>query len=206
MGSAARSRINVGRMADVMSPSRPTRSLLARLAVSAVATLVVAGCVAGAQPGATATPATTSPPTASPATTSPSASPDAAASPANTTPEPTTSAASTTQTGWGLILDSVPAGFPRYPGATTTQPPPEPVSDALETAASVDDVAGWYRDALGSAGFATTDLSSPLEDGSRVLDAATSDSPCRAQLTFRPLGSSTMIIVLYGAGCAGTSG
>ena len=187
------------------SSSSSNRQWLARLVTGALLALGAAGCVAGATPSVT----TPSADTATPAT------PAAVASPGPTSPATPTQAAEaspetpipTTRTDWGVILDAVPSAFPRYPTATTTEPPPEPVSAALETDASVDEAATWYRDALASAGFSSIDLANALEDGTRVLDAATDASACRVQLTFRPLGGSTMIIVLYGAGCvAGTGG
>ncbi len=108
-----------------------------------------------------------------------------------------------TQTDWGAILDALPEGFPVYPGAEPADPPPQPVSAAFETSAGADQVATWYRDAMTADGFASVDLSDALEDGSRVLDVQTDLPECRIQVTFRPLGGSTMITVLYGAGCVG---
>ena len=40
----------------------------------------------------------------------------------------------------------------------------------------------------------------------RVLDLASDVPECRVQATFHPAGGSTMISVLYGAGCAGGDG
>jgi hypothetical protein len=185
----------------VRSPSL-IRLRLARLVAGALVTLVATGCVAAATPAAVTAPSTTasvgpvsaasvSPAIATPTETAPSAVTDST----DGTPAPTT------QTDWGAILDTVPDAFPRYPGAATTESPREPVSAALEAGASLDEVASWYRDALGSAGYSSLDLSTALEDGSRVLDAATGAPGCRVQLTFHPRGGSTMIIVLYGAGC-----
>ncbi len=109
----------------------------------------------------------------------------------------------TTQTDWGAILDALPDGFPVYPTAEVAEPPSEPVSAAFSTPDPVDQVAGWYRNALEAAGFSTVDLSEPLEDGSRVLDSQSDVPECRIQVTFHPQGGSTMITVRYGAGCAG---
>ncbi len=170
--------------------------------------LAIAGC---------GTSTTTVPPGGSAGTSTPpvAASPgDSKAPPAPTavpggvsiSPGPVASRIPTSQTDWGAILDALPQGFPVYPDADVAEPPPEPVSAAFETADGVDQVATWYRDALTDAGFSTVDLSDPLEDGSRVLDSATDLPECRVQLTFRPLGGSTMIVVLYGAGCAGAQG
>jgi hypothetical protein len=108
-----------------------------------------------------------------------------------------------TQTDWGAILDALPDGFPVYPGATVADPPPEPVSASFDATDGVDQVATWYRDAMAAAGYGALDLSDALEDGSRVLDAQSDLPECRIQVTFRPLGGSTMITVLYAAGCVG---
>jgi hypothetical protein len=113
---------------------------------------------------------------------------------------------STTVAGWGTILDSVPAAFPVYPGAKPADASSGPVSGAWLAPVSVDPVATWYRKALEAQGFATRNLSSVLEDGSRVLDTASDLPECRIQTTFRPAGGSTMITVLYGSGCAGGGG
>ena len=121
-------------------------------------------------------------------------------------PEPDATPAATTQTDWGAITDALPEGFPVFPGATVAEPPAEPASGAFIATAGVDEVATWYRDALEATGQSTLDLSTPLEDGSRVLDMQGDLPECRVRLTFRPAGGSTMIIVLVGAGCAGGEG
>jgi hypothetical protein len=105
-----------------------------------------------------------------------------------------------------LITDVLPQGFPVFPDAAIADPPAEPVSGALIAPAGVDEVATWYRDALEATGKSTLDLSSPLEDGSRVLDMQGDLPECRLQLTFRPEGGSTMITVLVAAGCVGGGG
>ncbi len=115
-------------------------------------------------------------------------------------------ATSTTATDWGTILDAVPEGFPVYPGASAVEPSGGPASGAWLTGDDVSAVARWYRDTLEELGFTTDNLSSALEDGSRVLDTVSDLPECRIQTTFRPAGESTMIIVLYGAGCAGGEG
>lgn len=105
----------------------------------------------------------------------------------------------TTDTPWGRIVDAIPATFPRYPGADDTDVA-EPVTAAWIADDDAGRVAAWYRTALQDVGFSSVELSAPLEDGSMVLDAAGTEG-CKAQLTFRPAGESTMISVLYGAGC-----
>lgn len=125
--------------------------------------------------------------------------------PSDTPPAPPAET-STTSTDWGTILDSVPEGFPVYGNAKPVDASDGPASGAWLADVGVDRVAVWYRDSLEELGFTTDNLSSPLEDGSRVLDTVSDLPECRIQTTFRPTGESTMIIVLYGAGCAGGEG
>ena len=107
----------------------------------------------------------------------------------------------------GAILDVVPDGFPVIPGAKPAEGLDEPASGWWLAEANVDDVASWYAGGARRAGLHRLgDLSSPLEDGSRVLDVSSDLPECRLQLAFRPAGGSTIIMVLYGAGCAGGEG
>ena len=59
---------------------------------------------------------------------------------------------------------------------------------------------------LEAAGYQTINLSDPLEDGSRVLDSQTDLPECQVQTTFLPEGGSTMITVLFAAGCVALGG
>ena len=93
-----------------------------------------------------------------------------------------------------------------YPGAAAVDPMDGPATHAWEAVAPPDEVAGWYADTFEELGWSHIDLGSPLEDGTQVLDLGTDLPECRVQLTFRPLGGSTMIILMYGAGCAGGDG
>ncbi len=194
-----------------MRPSPIARALLPALAfgLAVVLAIVLAAC-GGIAPSA---PSTTPVPTAVGATSGPTGGPTQApeptAVPGGQTPgesEPVATPAATTQTDWGAITDALPEGFPVFPGATVAEPPAEPASGAFIATAGVDEVATWYRDALEATGQSTLDLSTPLEDGSRVLDMQGDLPECRVRLTFRPAGGSTMIIVLVGAGCAGGEG
>ncbi len=185
----------------------PTRSPLAALAVVAI---LVAGC--GASTAATPSAAAPS------AVAQRSATPSHAATPKPTPvltpvpgggsdePVPPPVNPGTTVTDWGTILDAVPKDLPVYPGAEPAELPDGPNSGAWSVGADVEAVSTWYRQRLKEAGFTNLDLSSPLEDGSRVLDITTDLPECRIELTFRPVNGSTMIIVMYGAGCAGGDG
>ncbi len=164
----------------------------------AVLALVAGGCTGSP----TATPTASVPTPEITTSPSPSEAPSAVASPAAPAPTPV----STTQTAWGAIVDAVPDSFPVYPGAQIADPPAEPVSAAYISSDGVDAIATWYRTALEGLGFSTMSLSNALEDGSRVLDIQGDLPECRIQATFRPEGGSTMITVLYGAGCAGGQG
>jgi hypothetical protein len=148
---------------------------------------------AGASPVRTVNPRPTVPP---PASTGPGTRP----------PGPPATPVGTTKTAWGVILDAVPDTFPLFPDASPADPLPEAVSGAWITKATVDEVATWYHDAVLNAAFASADLGSALEDGSRVLDVQGDLPECKAQVTIRPVNGSTMISVLYGAGCAATGG
>ena len=106
-----------------------------------------------------------------------------------------------TDTEWGRIWDALPAGFPRYPGAT-------PADDAAATPASAryevsgsdpEAIAAWLKAGMETARF-HTDLSGPLEDGSLTLDSV-GDAGCRIQTTIAPLGGMTFVTVLYGSDC-----
>ncbi|HEY6570944.1 MAG TPA: hypothetical protein VIZ22_11655 [Candidatus Limnocylindrales bacterium] len=190
------------------------RSPRSRLAVVALVTgvvLTLAACGDATRPPATVIASLPAPTSDAPASPTPAApgEPSPTAVPGGQTidPEPPpTQRPTTTKTDWGVILDAVPDDFPRYPGAAGIDSPDEPVSEALETADGVEEVATWYREALEAAGYMTIDLSAPLEDGSRVLDSQTDIPECRVQTTFRPEGEATMITVLFAAGCVALGG
>ena len=175
-----------------------------------VAGLLIASLAACGSPGPSSTEAA---PSAATATASPAVATPATPS-VELTPVPGGATGSpeipdrpaTTVTAWGTIVDRVPDGFPVVPGARIADGVDEAVSGAWITDAGVDEVAPWYVSAFTELGWSTVDLGSVLEDGSRVLDLASDLPECRVQTTFRPAGESTMIIVLYGAGCAGGEG
>jgi len=184
----------------------PTHTRLAALGLLLV---LVAACGASAThtPSPVSSPAAVRTPAPSHAATpkpSPKATPALTPVPVDSEePVPPPVNPGTTVTDWGTILDVVPKDFPVYPGAEPADLPEGPNSGAWSVGADVGPVATWYRDRLKSAGFTIDNLSTPLEDGSRVLDVSSDLPECKIQTTFRPADGSTMIIVLYGAGCAG---
>jgi hypothetical protein len=134
----------------------------------------------------------------------PSGEPSAGASAPDVSP-PAGSAGtgSQTDTEWGRIWDTVPAGFPTYPGSTIADDTgEEPVSARYAIAGGGDpaEIASWMQAAVETATFSTESLSGPLEDGSFVLDSV-GDGECRLQVTITPMGGLTFVTVRYGAAC-----
>ncbi len=166
-----------------------------RLAACAALLLILGACTAGGT--ASPRPATALPGTASPVAASQAvASREPAATPA--------ASIATTGTSWGVILDQAPSAFPRYPGAADANgATTDPVSQSVSTSASVATVSGWYATALSPIGYKQTSISNPAEDGSVVaeFDGGSLGSGCRAQITYKPMGSLTLIFVLVAAGC-----
>jgi hypothetical protein len=188
------------------------RSIVPILGLVAALAITVIGCADSSRPssvppsGAVPSASTTADATATPQDTD---APAPTAVPGGQTVEPgpvETHKPTTTKTDWGVILDSVPEDFPQYPGAKVVDSPDEPVSAAYEAKATVDEVARWYRKATEEAAWSTLDLSDALEDGSRVLDSQGDLPECQVQTTFRPEGDSTLITVLYAAGCVALGG
>jgi hypothetical protein len=171
--------------------ARPLRLLL--LCATAIA------AVACGPSGSTGNAGSTSGATASGTPGEPSASLQGEASP---DAEPGASGSVTqTDTEWGRIWDALPAGFPRYPGAT-------PADDAAATPASAryevsgsdpETIAAWLQAGMETARF-STDVSGPLEDGTVTLDSVGA-AGCRIQTTVAPLGGMSFVTVLYGSNC-----
>jgi hypothetical protein len=131
----------------------------------------------------------------------PSASPEPTPGPtASVTPEPTRPGQ--TNIAWGLIWDGLPEGFPSYPGASPTDTGGGPATAVLDVgSAAPATVAAFYKSALEDAGYSTDGLSGPLEDGSWSLDSS-GDAGCQIQVTVAPMGTSTIVTILFGAYCA----
>jgi hypothetical protein len=117
----------------------------------------------------------------------------------DTTGAPPASGQSDTE--WGPIWDTVPSGFPTYPGSKAADVGTDPASevrviDGVEPTA----IASWMDQHLQAAAFRTEGLSGPFEDGSYVIDAS-GQSGCRLQVRVAPTGGTATITVLYGASC-----
>jgi hypothetical protein len=178
--------------ARVIDP-RERHSPMSRLAAAAGLGLVMAIALA-----ACGSPGKTSGPSAAPASTV-AASPPARAS-AVTSSEPE---AGQTDTGWGRIWDSLPTGFPAYPGST---PADEASTGPASATLAVDgdaakSIGSWMATHLEQASYRTVELSGPLEDGSYVLESVGPAPSCRVQVTAIPLGSLTTETVMYAAAC-----
>jgi hypothetical protein len=130
-----------------------------------------------------------------------SATPVSSVAPSSVTPN-ASSATSQTDTAWGRIWDSLPAGFPAITGSTPAEAPAGAASATLVVQGDVaKTVATTMKTALEGAGFRTEGLSGPLEDGTYVLDAVGNVAACRVQVTASPLGGVTTVTVMYAAAC-----
>jgi hypothetical protein len=119
-------------------------------------------------------------------------------------PSPAAGTSGTTQTDWGTIHDALPPGFPRYPGATPTETGAGPASGVFDVPADVSTVTTWFQGALEGAGFSTLSLSGPADDGSMEIESVGLTTQCRVRTTVAPLGTSTIVTILYGAVCPAT--
>ncbi len=73
-----------------------------------------------------------------------------------------------TDTEWGRIWDTLPAGFPTYPGATPGEETATGAASAnlVVTGGDAKTIATALQASLTKAGYTTVGLSGPLEDGS----------------------------------------
>jgi hypothetical protein len=171
-----------------------------RLLLTIPVSLLIAGC------GGTTMSQTAIPSSTTGAVTPPPSASEAPGGESPTLGTPSSSlAAGQTDTAWGRIWDTIPAGFPRFPGST---PADDAGGDPASAKFGVRDgdaqaIAMWMQGALEEARFSTVGLNGPAEDGSFVLDSV-GDAGCRVQTTIAPLGDMTFITVLYGADCPTT--
>jgi hypothetical protein len=110
----------------------------------------------------------------------------------------------TTETEWGTIRDSLPPGFPRYPGSNPTETGAGPASGVFDAPADVSTVTTWFQGALEGVGFSTLSLSGPAEDGSMEIESVGLTTQCRVRTRVAPLGGATIVTILYGAVCPAT--
>jgi hypothetical protein len=161
------------------------KRLLPGLSVMAVVLLAACGS-SGSSASATSSPRPVA--SASPSVAAPSAS--------------SASTASQTETAWGRIWDTLPAGFPPIAGSTPTEAVDDPETATFVVQGdAAKSVATFMQSALEDAGFRTDGLSGPLEDGAYVLDAVGAPAGCMVQVTAAPLGGLTTVSILYGAVC-----
>ena len=108
-----------------------------------------------------------------------------------------------TDTDWGPIWDSLPPGFPTYPGSTQSEEAATGPVSAIYVVPGKDAaaIAVWMQDALEQAAYSTESMSGPLEDGSFVIDSVGEDAECHTEVSIAPLGGTTMLTILYGTGC-----
>jgi hypothetical protein len=175
---------------DVRISTARWRACLALISI--VLAVALGGCLSTSDP---------SPPGPNATTTS-----AATASPARTLSGPPSvpPGAGTVDTDWGTAWDALPPGFPQYPGSTPTEIRHEPASAILDVPADVPRVTTWLQAALEHAGFSTLSLSGPSEDGSMEIETVGPDTRCRVRTTIAPLGTSTIVTVLYGRFCPPT--
>jgi hypothetical protein len=158
------------------------------------AALLLVG-LAACQPATSSTSASAQVPASSSTSTSGESSSSIEASPSPL--------AGQTDTDWGRIWDSLPAGFPTYPGSTPAEEAASGPASAVLVVQGVaaKTVADWMQSKLEAATYSTDALSGPLEDGSYVLDSAGPAPGCRVQVSVAPLGGLTVVTVRYGASC-----
>ncbi len=101
--------------------------------------------------------------------------------------------------GFGAIADTLPPSFPKLPDETESE-----VTSAASGVfvSNLDPVAASkvIAAALRAQGW-KVDVSSPLEDGSVVLEATGAPTGCRTEVRFTPASGSILMSVLYGAAC-----
>jgi hypothetical protein len=184
-------------------PARIARTLSVALLGASVAVSIAARLDDPTPSGGVATPGTAATPVPAVAQEEPTPVPVPDTPEPTEEPEPVPTRIGVTDTPWGSIVDEVPAEWPVFPGAEPADPAEGPASGVWLAPGDMDPVARWYRDTLAELGFTIVNLSSPLEDGTRILDVVTDLPECRIQATFRPAEDATLVAVLYGAGCTG---
>jgi hypothetical protein len=178
------------RMTIQVRRSAPNR-LVIGLAMASL--LVLAACSTSASSTAPSPTTSAADPKAPAASTAPSGS--AAASAGSTGGQ--------TDTDWGRIWDTLPAGFPTIAGSTLSEEASAGPASAIFV---VDDnaakaIATSLQTQLQAAGYTTVALGGPLEDGTYTLDMTGPPTGCMIQVGATPTGSLTTVTILYGASC-----
>ncbi len=165
----------------------PALALLAMLAFAACSSAVPSSPAASAGSGASS------------ATGVPS-------TPAAALPSGSGASSNQTNTEWGRIWDTLPADFPTYPGATPAEETATGATsaDLVVTGGDAKTIATTMQAALTAAGYATTGLSGPLEDGSFTLDMTGPPAGCKVELRVTPTGGLTSLKIMYGSACPNT--
>ena len=182
-----------------MRPPRPIsgRRLATSISLAGIVVLLLAGCSAS---DGTPAPATTAPATVEPTQDGPTPELTLLPTEPGTTSQPGTPGQ--TDTDWGRIWDGLPKGFPAFPGAHATELGSGPASATLDAgSAEPGAVANFYQIALQAGGWIIIGLSGPREDGSFELSSVDIHPACQVRTTVTPLGGSTIVTILYGAGC-----
>jgi hypothetical protein len=181
--------------------------VVALLGAAAIALGACGGTAGGSQPVASVAvgqPGASVAPVVPVASTAPDPTPVPGGQSPALEPEPTR--VPTTLTDWGEIVDDLPATFPMHPDAGVADVDDGPFSGTFGLPQDAASAADWYMTALATRGYGV-ERSSPLEDGSIVLDAQADLPECRIQMAFRPADGSTIITVLVASACAnGTQG
>jgi len=166
---------------------------LDRFALSIATVFLLTACTSA---GSTASPAATT-------SATPPAAPSTAASIAPSSDPRSSPDIGQTDTRWGRIWDSLPSGFPTYPGATPDESAGGGPASAVLVIQGLDakGVASLLQTLLEKAGYTTVGISGPLEDGSYVLDMSGQQEGCMLQVTAKPIGGLTTVTILYGAAC-----
>lgn len=114
-----------------------------------------------------------------------------------------TPATGQTDTAWGRIWDSLPAGFPTIPGSTPSEEAAAGPASAVLAIQGTDakTIAMTLQTQLEAAGYTTEALNGPAEDGGFVLESTGNAAGCKVKATVAPLGGLTLVTILYGAAC-----
>lgn len=164
------------------------------IAAAVVVAFALAACATSPTPGPSGlAPSDSTPPA--------SASPILTALPSEPARTPGATSPGQTDTAWGRIWDAIPSAVPVYPGAHPTETGAGPASAILDARTTPPaEIVAFYQTALARLALSTVSRDGPREDGSYDLLVGDGAS-CAVEITAAPLGGSTIITIMYGAGC-----